>query len=239
MKLRFLIFVFVFSLSATIKVPSHHSTDLIVTHTGFSIDYDPSFKQAKWVSYLLTRDHLKNQIIKRTNNFRSDSLLPSKFRVSPNNFYHSGYDRGHLCPAEDMRWNEKAENDCFYMSNISPQVPAFNRGIWERLENLVRKWAIDFDSEYVVTGGVLKKGLKKIGPDSVSVPDYFYKVILVYRAKDKKGIGFILKNEKNKKVLIHYAVSIDSVEKVAGIKFFPGINDSLKNKIRIGNWWRN
>ena len=109
----------------------------------------------------------------------------------------SGYDRGHLAPAGDMKWSTTAMSESFYMSNMSPQEPSFNRGIWNRLESQVRRWAIDNGSVYIATGGVLTDGLKTLGSNSVSVPQYYFKVILDYQEPDIKGIGFIIPNIAN------------------------------------------
>ena len=143
----------------------------------------------------------------------------------------SGYDRGHLAPAADMGWSTITMAESFYFSNMSPQLPAFNRGIWKRLEELVRSWAIENKAVYVVTGPVLTSNLPSIGPDKVSVPKYFYKVILDYTDPDIKGIGFILPNASSGAPLQNYAVTIDSVEKVTGIDFFPALPDKQEKKI--------
>jgi endonuclease G, mitochondrial len=128
-------------------------------------------------------------------------------------------------------------HDCFYMSNMSPQAPSFNRGIWGKLEEAVRKWAIEKDTFCVVTGGILHERLKTIG-GHVAVPDSFYKVILDLRHHE--GVGFILKNEGSKKPLDSFEVPIDSVEKYSGIDFYSTLPDSLEdaieNHVDKGRW---
>jgi endonuclease G len=121
--------------------------------------------------------------------------------------------------------------ESFYYSNMSPQEPGFNRGIWSKLEQLVRTWAVDNEAVYVVTGPILEEGLKRIGPDSVAVPKYYYKVILDNRQPSIKGIGFILPNCGSSEPLGNFAVSIDSVEAVTGIDFFYKLPDSCENKV--------
>jgi endonuclease G len=108
---------------------------------------------------------------------------------------------------------------------MSPQVPAFNRGIWKKLEELVREWAIENESIYIVTGPILKKGLPAIGSNQVSVPEFYYKVILDYTEPEIKGIGFIMPNAASKEALSTFAVSIDSVESITGIDFFPRLEN--------------
>jgi endonuclease G, mitochondrial len=155
----------------------------------------------------------------------------------------SGYDRGHLAPAADMGWSSIAMAESFYYSNMSPQVPAFNRGIWKRLEELVRTWAVDYNAVYIVTGPVLTNGLLTIGINKVSVPKYFYKVILEYNDQDIKGIAFILPNTGSGEPLQNYAVTIDSVEKFTGIDFFPKLPDDqeriIESTLSVNSWiWK-
>jgi endonuclease G len=143
----------------------------------------------------------------------------------------SGYDRGHLCPAEDMSFSIEAMSETFYLSNMSPQDPSFNRGIWSSLEGLVRDWAIAYDSIYVITGPVLTSNKGSIGANKVTVPKYFYKVILDYSQPGIKMIAFLLPNEKGILSLVQYAVTTDSVELVTGIDFFPALPDDIENML--------
>ena len=127
---------------------------------------------------------------------------------------------------------------------MSPQTPSFNRGIWKKLEELVRTWAIENNTIYLVTGPVLTTALLTIGPNKVSVPNYYYKVILDYSEPNIKGIGFILPNIGSKEQLQNYAVTIDSVEKLTGIDFFPLLQDEQEKLIEktlcIKCWtWKN
>ena len=146
-------------------------------------------------------------------------------------YLHSGYDKGHLAPAADMGWSATAMKESFYFSNMSPQDPSFNRGIWKRLEELVRDWAIQNNTIYIVTGPLLSTGLPTIGANKVSIPKFYYKVILDYTEPEIKSIAFIMPNAGSKDNLQRYAVSIDNVEKATGIDFFPSLPDEQENKI--------
>ena len=145
-----------------------------------------------------------------------------------------------MAPAGDMGWSVTSMAESFYYSNMSPQEPGFNRGIWKKLEELVRTWAIDYQSIYVVTGPILTKGLKTIGEHHVAVPKYYYKVILDYHSSGAKGIGFILPNSSSSKCLRSYAVTIDSVEHFTGIDFFPQLPDDqekvIESTITLSSW---
>jgi endonuclease G len=168
---------------------------------------------------------------KRKNNFRADPDVP-KGSASPKDYAKSGYDKGHLAPAGDFTYSEEAMSESFYMSNMSPQRPGFNRGVWKRLEELVREFAKENDSIYIATGPILKDGLPTIGKDSVAIPEYYYKVIVVYRkAEQDKGIGFILPNKSSNEQLDNLAVTIDSVEHATRINFFEKIPEKIQDRI--------
>ncbi len=147
-------------------------------------------------------------------------------------YKYSGYDRGHLIPATDMRWSAKAMDDSFFMSNMSPQVGGFNGGIWKRLENRVRKWAEEYEEIYIVVGPVLTDGpYETIGDNEVSVPKRFYKVIIDFTEPEYKAIGFIMVNESNSADIMDFAVSINEVEEVTGIDFFYLLPDDIEEEI--------
>ena len=212
-----------------LEIPKTKSSDKIISHTGYSLLYNEKYKQSNWVAYELTKQET-NKIFDRSNKFISDPQVKS-VNTFNKDYAGSGYDRGHLAPAADMGWSATSMIESFYYSNMSPQQPGFNRGIWKKLEELVRTWAIENKAVYVVTGPVLAKGLSTIGNNKIAVPNYYYKVILDYKEPNIKGIGFILANESSKSALQNYAVSIDSVEKVTGLDFFYLLKDQEENLI--------
>ena len=143
----------------------------------------------------------------------------------------SGFDRGHLMPAADMVWSKEALSESFFYSNMSPQYPSFNRGIWKRLESRVRKWVSTSDSLYILTGPKLNMKLNSIGPNEVSVPEYYYKVILKFHQNNTEGIAFLMPNESSKADLSDYVITIDDLEENLEIDFFHDLNDSLQESI--------
>ena len=212
-----------------LELPKTNSKDKIITHTGYSFLYNETHEQANWVAYDLSKEET-NKLFERTNKFISDPKVKTG-TASDKDYEGSGYDRGHLAPASDMGWSSTTMAESFYYSNMSPQTPSFNRGIWKKLEELVRTWAIENNTVYVVTGPVLTNRLQTIGPNKVSIPNYYYKVVLDYSDPNIKGIGFILPNISSKEQLQYYAVSIDSVEKMTGIDFFPLLKDDQEELI--------
>lgn len=227
--------------SATItdlEIPNTSTSEKIVTHTGYSLLYNETHEQALWVAYELTKEET-NKLYERTDNFMPDPLV-STGTANDGDYSGSGYDRGHLAPAADMGWSSTTMVESFYYSNMSPQLPGFNRGIWKKLEELMRTWAVENNSIYIVTGPVLTNNLPTIGINKVSVPKYYYKVILDYSEPDIKGIGFILPNASSSEPLQSYAVSIDSVERFTGINFYSSLPDNqevtLEKSLCINCW---
>ncbi|ACF14264.1 DNA/RNA non-specific endonuclease [Chloroherpeton thalassium ATCC 35110] len=201
----------------------------IVAHQYYTLSYVEKHEQAEWVAYELTKAEALGTIT-RKDAFREDPSIQTG-SATLDDYKKSGYDRGHLAPAADMKFSKEAMSESFFMSNMAPQKPSFNRGIWKELEEKVREWAVQNDRIYVVTGGVLTDGLSTIGADKVSVPKYFYKVVLDYTEPETKAIAFVLPNQNSKKPLSSFAVSIDSVEKLTGIDFFPALPDDAENAL--------
>lgn len=212
-----------------LEIPKTNPKDIVITHTCFALLYNEPHEQASWVAYELTKEET-NKIYERTDKFITDPKVKTG-TANDKDYASSGYDRGHLAPASDMGWSATAMAESFYYSNMSPQTPSFNRGVWKRLEELVRTWAIENNSVYIVTGPVLTSGLTTIGPNKVSVPNYYYKVILDYTEPSIKGIGFIIPNTGSSESLQQFAVSIDSVEKFTGIDFFSSLPDEQEELI--------
>lgn len=223
---------------ANLEYPFTENPDEIISHTGYSFLFSNKDKQAFWIAYQLT----SAETVKLYN--RSDRFTPNKSvkegTANDNDYKGSGYDRGHLAPAADMGWSVKAMEESFYYSNMSPQKPSFNRGIWKQLEELTREWAVQNKEIYIVTGGVLNDSLPSIGKNKISVPKYFYKVILDYSEPSIKGIGFIMPNESSKEPLQRYAVTIDSVERFTGINFFYQLPEDqekvIESTLSIKSW---
>ena len=219
-------------------LPSHTSNHQIIEHSAYILEYNETYEHAEWVIHLLTKDRVAGSF-KRTDNFRPDPKVKTG-SASLADYKGSGYDRGHLAPAADMNWSKNVMSESFFMSNMSPQKPGFNRGIWKNLESIVRTWAIENDEIYIVTGPVLSDNLSAIGTNKVAIPEYYYKIILDYKEPEIKGIGFVLPNESSKISLNKYAVTIDSIETLVGIDFFPVLEDNLEenieSRIELNKW---
>ena len=187
---------------------------------GFWLSYNEQSEQPDWTAYILTRKMVVSGTEERTEDFRPDTNVLTG-SASLSDYRGSGYDRGHLVPAADMKWSPQSMSESFLMSNMSPQVPGFNRGIWKKLEERVRDWAVKNDSLFVITGPVTRSITQTIGENEVGIPEYYFKIILDISWPDYKGIGFLIRNESSNRDILDFAVSIDSIEKILSTDFFP------------------
>jgi len=201
----------------------------IVRREHYALSYAEEHEQAEWVAYELTDIEVQGNA-EREDDFREDPEVRTG-SASLKDYYRSGYDRGHLAPAADMKITEDAMSESFYMSNMSPQEPSFNRGIWRKLEEEVRELAVENGRLFIVTGPVFGSDSKKIGENGVSIPQAYYKVLLDYTEPEVKAIAFLLANEGSKKDVYDFVVTIDSVEQVTSIDFFPALPDLEENRL--------
>ena len=217
-------------------LPAFRPSDEIVRHDGYVLRFRDEYKEADWVAYPLLPEEINGDTQREGSTFRPDPAVPTGSAL-PTDYTRSGYDRGHLAPAGDFHFSRRMMQETFYMSNMTPQAPQFNRGIWKELEELVRTWALRDNGLYVVTGPVLKPGLPTIGRvNEISVPEQFYKVILYCNNSatarpDIRMIGFLLKNEASHSPLRQFVVPVDQIEQLTGIDFFPKIPDNLERQL--------
>jgi endonuclease G len=210
--------------------PAYEANQAIIERPYYTLRYSEEHEQALWVAYMLAADSLNQKTFDRKDDFRKDPRIKTG-SADLADYKGSGFDRGHIAPAADFSYDEFALSQSFYMSNMSPQDPSFNRGVWKKLEEQVRDWAKKDRQIYVVTGPVLNKKFKTIGTNEVSVPEYYYKIILDVRKPEIKAIAFLMKNEKSDEGLNSFVVTIDSVEKLTGLDFFPTMPDEMENAL--------
>ena len=221
--------------------PAVGSNDQIVRHSRYTLRYREQYEQADWVTYRLTRDEAESYLSRDGNKFMADPLVKTG-SATANDYTRSGYDRGHLAPAGDFNLSVQEKQESFYMSNISPQMPYFNRGIWNDLEQKFRAWAQRDEELYVVTGPVLKEGLETIGKyNEIAVPEQYYKIALCLTDKKPRLIGFLMRNEPSTESLKTFVVSVDEIEKLTGIDFFARLPDALERQLEsrstVDDWF--
>ncbi len=223
-----------------LELPAPVRGEEIIRHTGYTLSYNEEYELPSWVAYELTRDEVLGTAAERDDNFREDPDV-STGSASLADYRKSGYDRGHMAPAADFKWSGDAMSDTFFLSNMAPQEPSFNRGIWADLEAVARTAAYDNGSIYITTGPVLTDGpYKTIGENEVAIPRRFYKVFLDYTEPEIKAIGFVLPNEGSDKDLKAYAMSVDDVEKITGLDFYHALPEEdekrIESSFRTSDW---
>ena len=205
------------------------TSNQIVVHDNYTLSYREEYEQAEWVAYELKKGRFASHDFERPYFIEDPKVKTGS--ADWRNYRKSGYDKGHLCPAGDMKFSKAAFDETFFTSNISPQDHDFNSGIWNNLEQKVRYWANKYEGLYVITGGVLEDGLQSIGTEDVAIPEYFYKVLVSNVNGRYKMIGFLLPNEDSEKPLYEFVVSVDEIEKKTGINFFPKLEDTMENQL--------
>ena len=213
----------------------------IIEYTGFAVSYNNSTRLPNWVAYELTATEVAGDL-PRKDKFRPD---PSAFGAQANkdDYRNSGWDRGHMAPAADMKWNTDAMDESCFFTNICPQNPQLNGGDWKELEEKCRKWAQKHGNLYIACGPIILDNVHgTIGANEVIIPDKFYKVVLARINGEYRGAGFIFHNSPLRKSKISgkppvnrplesYLVPIDEVEAITGIDFFPALPADTQNRV--------
>lgn len=213
-------------------LPRTKSNDDIIRREGYTLCYVDQYKDASWVAYPLLSYETSGDADRKNEQFKPDPEVANGTAL-PSDYTRSGYDRGHLAPAGDFKFSQRMMKETFYMSNITPQVPEFNRGIWGDLEAQVRTWARRDNGLYVVTGPVLKPGLPTMGKtNEITVPAQFYKVILYCNKPNIRMIGFLLNNEGSSNQLQSFVVPVSRIEQATGLTFFPKIPADLQQQLK-------
>lgn len=215
-----------------LHIPTYTTAEAeyITHHTGFTVSFNPEHQIPNWVGYELTGEETRGKV-KRSNFFIPDPTLEC-CKAQTFDYSRSGYDRGHMAPAGDMRWDKRAMDECFFLSNICPQHPDLNQKRWNDLEIKIREWAVADSAIIIICGPLIgNKPRKTIGKNKISVPDGFFKVVLSPYRKKPQAIGFLFENKKATDPLHTYVVSVDSIESLTGRDFFSGLPDSIENII--------
>ena len=227
-----------------IELPAITASDkLIIKHTGFTLSYNLDTNCPNWVAWDLTEEEAYSTQVKRSNDFRGDTMVPPLHRAEVYEYKQSGFDRGHMCPAGDMKWNADAMSECFLMSNICPQIPVLNQKWWEHLESACRRWASQEGCIYICCGPIYdaQKKARYIGNEiKIRVPDGFFKVIVSLKQGKEKGIGFLYRNDDSRQTMSDCTKTIDEIERITGYDFFSTIPDEIEKKIesqkKLADW---
>lgn len=210
-----------------VKLPSGMK-NVVCHYSGFTSYFNPETHIPNCVVYEIIESETTGDE-PRKKSFEADHTIDGCAESS--DYRNSGYDRGHMAPAADMKWSKVAMEESFLMTNICPQVKSLNSGIWHRLEQRVREWAARDSSIIVVCGPIFTPGkpVEQIGEIGVAVPHRFFKAL--YAPGRNIGIAFIFDNDKVKGELRKYAVTIDSVERETGLDLFYNLPDDIENEV--------
>ncbi|MDD6006896.1 MAG: DNA/RNA non-specific endonuclease [Bacteroidales bacterium] len=210
-----------------VKLPSGMK-NVVCHYSGFTSYFNPETHIPNCVAYEIIESETTGDE-PRKKSFEADHTIDGCAESS--DYRNSGYDRGHMAPAADMKWSKEAMEESFLMTNICPQVKSLNSGIWHRLEQRVREWAARDSSIIVVCGPIFTPGkpVEQIGEIGVAVPHRFFKAL--YAPGRNIGIAFIFDNDKVKGELRKYAVTIDSVERETGLDLFYNLPDDIENEV--------
>jgi endonuclease G, mitochondrial len=239
------------SIKSTI-IPQIDNEEKLIEHSAIVLAYSEEHEQAKWVAHVINTNIIEGNV-SRTNNFRKDPLVKTgsseekdfftktKLKSGKTIYDGYGYDRGHLAPSADFRWSKNALSESYFYSNMSPQLPEFNREGWAELENFLRSYIYENNVElHVLTGPILNDDLDKIDKsiNQMSLPNFFYKIAIDFN--NNRSIGFIMPNKKLDYPLEYYVTSIDSIESVSNLDFNYQLEDSIENYLErlidISEW---
>ena len=210
-----------------VKLPAEMK-NVVCQYSGFTSYFNPDTHIPNCVAYEIIESETTGDE-PRKKSFEADHTIDGCAESS--DYRNSGYDRGHMAPAADMKWSKEAMEESFLMTNICPQVKSLNSGIWHRLEQRVGEWAARDSSIIVVCGPIFTPGkpVEQIGEIGVAVPHRFFKAL--YAPGRNIGIAFIFDNDKVKGGLRKYAVTIDSVERETGLDLFYNLPDDIENEV--------
>jgi len=210
--------------------------DFVMQYSNHVLQYDTARKIPKWVLEHMSKDDLKGHAERSQCNFKVDQSVPKQFRSHNEDYLGSGFARGHMVPASDVKKSQESMQETFYLTNILPQDFDNNGGFWYRMENYCRSLTNRFTDVYVISGPLFlshfvqnKKMVtfQVIGDNNVAVPSHLFKIILVENHGRPIAAGaFVVPNAPiaDDKVLTDYQVSLSQIENMTGFMFFPKID---------------
>jgi endonuclease G len=217
-----------FDVSSLAKIEDNREHILLV-RKGYSLSYNPLILIPNWVAWHLLSEHTDGDY-PRDNSYYEDKEAPSP-RATNEDYRGSIWSHGHMCPAADNKWDSVAMRESNLLTNICPQHKSLNSGLWNVIERDCRKWAKKYGDVYIVCGPVLlNREHETIGKNKVIVPEAFFKVILRMKP-NPEAIGFVVRNNEGTKKRDSFVNTIDDVERITGIDFFPALPDSIEDKV--------
>lgn len=218
----------------SMELPALSSNDVILQYTAFTVNYNSARRIPNWVAYELTASETDGEST-RQGTFTMDKSY-SGAQAMREDYSNSGWDKGHMAPAADMKWSPDAMHESFYLTNVCPQNPDLNRKDWQMLERKCREWANKWEKVHIVCGPIIKDGkYGTIGERKVVIPDAFFKVVLAYDGRNYRSIGFVMDNDSARHSMKKSSFSVNSVEEITGYNFFHLLDDSIEEDVEAQN----
>lgn len=216
--------------SYQIEIPAISSSDSIIVYQGFVVSYDSKHLIPKWVAYELTSEEVDGTV-SRSGSFGMDLNYKGR-QAMREDYSYSGWDKGHMAPAADMKWSQEAMWESFYLTNVCPQNHELNGGDWLALEKKAREVAKRYGKVYVICGPIIGENkYGTIGGNKVAVPDKFFKAFLVEKEGKYHSIAFIMENEGTHRKLSTCTLSVNQLEDIVGIDLFTGLSDIIEESV--------
>ncbi len=220
-----------------LEFPQIKAEDNIIIYTGFTVSYNTSTLIPNWVAYELTAEEVNGQF-PRKGQFGQDFSFKGRQAIRED-YSNSGWDKGHMCPAADLKWSETTMYESFYLTNICPQDHELNSTDWLTLEKLVRQWANKYGKIYVICGPIITDNkYGTIGGNKVVVPDAFFKAVLTVENNVFNTIAFVMQNNSTHHKIQDYAISVNDLEKIIGIDLFCSIDDRYEEMVESDIYFR-
>lgn len=222
--------------NALMELPAIKGSDVVLVYNGFIVNYNTKWLIPNWVAYELTAEETAGEV-PRAKGFSMD--LDYKDRQAMREDYsNTGWDKGHMAPAGDMKWSQTAMAESFYLTNICPQNHDLNGKDWHTLEKYVRDWAVKYGSVWVVCGPyVYANTYGTIGDRKVVVPDGFFKAVLRKEGKNYKAIAFVFDNNSNRQPVKDAVVSVNDIEALVGYDLFTNLDDKIEEAVEAQAAW--
>ena len=225
-----------FLIPITHAAPQELTTYLITQNNCITLEnihyytcYSSKDRVPLWSLHELRREQVVGQS-ERTNDYRKDSRVAKPVEASA--YRYSGFDRGHMVPAADMRLDDQSMSETFFMTNMTPQRPEFNRGIWRVLENKIRKDFLNTHQKgavFIYTGIIVQENLPTLD-SKVVIPEYLYKII--YNQKLHTISSYLISNHRySSSELESFRVSVDEIESQSGLNFFSFLNKDQEEEL--------
>lgn len=215
-----------------LPLPLTDRAEQILNRKAYIASYNKDTRQPNWVAWRLTADHTDGNVARPMTAWHDDKDVPQP-RAYYQDYRGTCWDRGHMCPAGDNKWDSVAMYESFLMTNACPQSKAMNSGVWNQIEMDCRQWARKYGEVVIVCGPLfLNQEHDTIGQHRIPVPEAFFKVVVDLNPDHPKGIGYICRNNDGKQKRDTYTNTIAEVERVTGITFFPNLPESIRETVK-------